>query len=112
MTWEKKAPVEHPGFQSGCLNCGPTPIELPLEADLCVGFGECSVTRDGVDVYKEEALADEDADAPLLKQFEDMAKADPDHDWRVRFSRAMSEEVYQRHGDGRWVLIEKGMGFA
>lgn len=110
MTWEKKKPVERPGFASGCLNCGPTPIQLPLEAEIAVGFGSCTVQKGDVCLYQQDPGADEDT--PILQKFEDLAKADPDHDWQVHFYGAMSEETYQRQGDGLWVLIEKGMGFA
>jgi hypothetical protein len=41
-----------------------------------------------------------------------MAAADPDHDWRIYFYAPLYEAEYQRQGDGCWVLIKKGEGFA
>lgn len=108
MTWEKKPALAKVGFV--CLTGGPSPLILPLDSDIMVGFGSCTVTKDDEVIYSEDPQAD--VDAPKLQKFEDLAKADPDHDWQVHFYGAMSEEIYQRHGDGSWVLIEKGMGFA
>ena len=111
MPFEKLPAVTNPGYRSGCLNCGPQPVGLPLEADLCVGFGSCTVTKDGQGIYDEGMLRNGE-DAPTLQKFEDMAKADPDHDWRVQFFQPLSETEYQRHGDGAWVLVKRGEGFA
>lgn len=110
MTWEKKPAIEKPGFISGCMNAGPVPIILPLETEISVGFGSATVMKGQECLYNECPGGNEDA--PRLQKFEDLAKADPDHDWQVHFYGAMSEETYQRHGDGSWVLVEKGMGFA
>lgn len=110
MNWEKKPGLAAGGFQSNCLSGGPQPLALPLEAELSVGFGSCTVMKDETCLYQEQPGANDDP--PRLQQFEDLAKADPDHDWQVNFHGAMSEETYQRHGDGLWVLVEKGIGFA
>lgn len=110
MTWEKKPVVETPGFVNNCLEGGPQRVTLPLDTEISIGFGSCWVMKDDNCVYSETPWADEDA--PKLQKFEDQAKADPDHDWQVHFRGAMSKETYQRHGDGSWVLIEKGVGFA
>lgn len=111
MPWTKLPAVEHPGFRSGCLNCGPQPVTLPLDAYMSVGFGSCTVSEDGIGIYDEGQVSDLE-DAPRLQKFEDMAKADPDHDWRCAFYGALSEAEYQRHGPENWVLIRKGEGFA
>ena len=110
MTWEKKPAVEKPGFRSNCFNGGSLPVHLDLQAEIAVGFGSCTVTKDDQIIYIEDPGADQDA--PRLQKFEDMAKQDPDHDWQVNFHGAMSEEIYQRHGDGLWALVQNGMGFA
>jgi len=108
MAWEKLKPLEKPGFRSGCLNCGSQPELLPMEAELAVGFGACTVTR-GDDCLYQEGETD---DIPKLQHYEDMAKADPDHDWRASFHGPLSDTEYQRHGEGKWVLVKKGLGFA
>lgn len=110
MSWEKRPAVETPGFVANCLSGGPNPLILPLDTMIAIGLGDCWVMKDQDFVYSVTSWPDEDA--PKLQKFEDQAKVDPDHDWKVCFSRAMSKEIYQRHGDGSWVLVEKGMGFA
>lgn len=112
MSWTKMPALteKQAGLRSGCNICGPQPTTLPLEAELAVGFGACTVSKDGDGVYQEDHHSDNDP--PTLQKFEDMAKKDPDHDWRVFFYGALSETEYQRHGDGEWVLIRKGEGFA
>jgi hypothetical protein len=45
-------------------------------------------------------------------QAEKVAKADPDHDWRIVLYGPLHGEVYQRHAPGEWVLVEKNKGFA
>ena len=89
----------------GCLRAGIAPVGLALEAILAVGFGFVNVTRDGVPIWCGD---DEDM---TLHQFENQATREPG-DWRVRFEGPMSERLYQRHGDGLWVLVFQGHGFA
>ena len=50
-------------------------------------------------------------EAVTLARFQRMAKKDPEHDWRVRFMGPLNDPTYQRQ-DGRWVLVQKGEGFA
>lgn len=94
---------------SGCLNCPGKPNHLPLGARLGVGFGMCQVTKDNDLVWSE---APDDPAPPVLSVFEAMAAVDPDHDWRCEFIAPLYEAEYQRHGDGLWVLIRRGEGFA
>lgn len=82
-----------------------------MDGWIAVGFGYAAVTRDGKEVYSEPNDGDEDkmwtgADA------EKVAAADPDHDWRISKYAPLYDAVYQRHGEGQWVLIERGDGFA
>ena len=109
--WTKLPALTEPeaGLQSGCTICGPTPVVLPLTAVCAVGFGDCVVTRDGEGVWQESP---NDEEWLQLQHFEDMAAADPDHDWRIDFNKPLSQEVYQRQASGQWVLVEKGQGFA
>ena len=86
--------------------------DTPLSGDsvIAVGFGSASVTRDGELVYDEDRVDEENfwtcADA------ENAARKDPFHDWRISFYAPLYEAVYQRHAAGKWMLIEKGKGFA
>lgn len=57
-----------------------------------------------------------DPDAPeavywTVADAEEVAAADPDHDWQIVMFGPLHGEVYQRQ-DGRWLLIEKNQGFA
>lgn len=99
------------GAACGCLNCGPKPDVLPLDAHIAVGFGDASLWRDGKRVMGEEPQMEFD-ETPTVAQAEEIAAADPDHDWRIRYKAPLSDNTYQRQGTGNWVLIEKGMGFA
>lgn len=47
-----------------------------------------------------------------LAEIEECVATDPDHDWRLKVDAPLGDYTYQRHGKGRWVLVEKGVGFA
>jgi hypothetical protein len=47
-----------------------------------------------------------------FRGFEEIAKKDPDHDWRHNLDLPLRSADYQRHGDGKWILLERGEGFA
>ncbi len=77
---------------------------LPLDAVIPAdGF----VKKDGKVVFDANEGACETWE---LAVFEDMAKADPNHDWRVHLFGTFSDHHYQRQGDGLWVLYKKGPG--
>jgi hypothetical protein len=107
MTWTK-LPIltKHP--HSGCLNCGPKPIRVKLNANLHPGFGEVSITLDGERV---EVYFDGDK-CPTFRRFENLARKDPDHDWRVFINAPLYDVTYQRHGHNEWVAVGEGIGFA
>lgn len=89
----------------GCLSCPPKPAVLPLARVCAVGFGLVCVTRDGETVWAG------DSEKKRVAHFELRARETPG-DWRIRFSSALSEVLYQRQGEGNWVLVFRGMGFA
>lgn len=93
-------------FQGGCLNCPPRPDQLPMDAYLGVGFGMVGVLKDGVPIWSG------DSENRTVRQYELLAAADPDHDWRIEYIGPMSESTYQRHGREEWNLIQTGPGFA
>ena len=98
-----------------CLNCGGTHEVAPMDMLIAVGFGCAIATKDGAIVYDEMEVmrgGGEFDDLAELQQIEDMAVADPDHDWRVRLDGPMRGRTYQRHGTGHWVLIDSNEGFA
>lgn len=91
----------------------PQPDEFPLDRVIAVGFGRAVVTRDGDEVLDGES--DELGEEWLTGQdAEDAARKDPDHDWRIVIEAPLYNVTYQRQGReiGRWVLIDKGQGFA
>lgn len=47
-----------------------------------------------------------------VAEAEKMAAVDPDHDWRIVLYGPLHGEVYQRHAEGVWNLVEKNAGFA
>lgn len=96
----------------GCLNCGPRPDELPMDCNPHPGFGMLALYRDGEYVHGPDISDEHEVEAYRVQDHEDIAAGDPDHDWRIRIDGPLSDAVYQRHGEARWVLIEKGLGFA
>jgi len=79
-----------------------------MDMVIAVGFGIAQITRDGDFVYSD---GDEN-DFPTLARFEEMAVADPDHDWRCLLVAPLRGREYQRHDTGKWVLIASDNGFA
>jgi hypothetical protein len=110
VTW-KKEPAYTGTVHQGCLNCSPVTTLAGMDLHVAVGFGMAAVTKDGRCVYSEEPDADYE-DIPTLQTFEDMARADPDHDWRLILEAPLRSREYQRHRDDEWVLIASGQGFA
>ena len=110
MNWTKKPAIE--GGTKPCLCCGAIHDTLPPDALIAVGFGLANATRDGEIVYAEPLGDYEESDLKSCTDIEEMAAADPDHDWQISFFAPFYESVYQRHSAGHWVLIHKGMGFA
>lgn len=109
MPYEILPPVEG---SVACLTCGMgARTDLEPEREIGVGFGSANYSRDGVCLW-DEGQRGEDDPYPTVKDVEELAAADPDHDWRISFYAALYEAEYQRQGDGVWVLVRKGMGFA
>jgi len=107
-TWEKLPAIE--GKYGGCLSCGPRPSFLPLDYEIAVGFGYAALVVDGFDVWNE--MDAEEGQYMTCAQAEELAVADPDHDWRIILEAPLSSRTYQRHGLNEWALVEQGMGFA
>ena len=109
-TWVKLPAIE--GKLGGCLNCGVRPNLFPAEGEIAVGFGYAALHRDGEPIYTEPHIDDESAQYMTGAQAEEIAAADPDHDWRIVLEAPLSGRTYQRHGPGEWALVEQNMGFA
>jgi hypothetical protein len=106
MTWTKVKPYDGHIYQ-GCLNCPTVEKTASLDTVVAVGFGEANISKDNKIVYR-----DNGKDVRTLAEFEDMAKKDPDHDWRLFLLAPLRGREYQRQGDNQWVLIDSNMGFA
>lgn len=92
-------PIRH------CLNCPPRPQTADMEMLLHPGFGDASVTcndEHAIAVGEDTTVADA----------ENAAQAAPEADWRIHIYAPLYEATYQRQGDGQWVLVERGEGFA
>lgn len=116
MGYEKLTPCHNPHI--GCLNCGGGEfVEINgiiccnLDTRLYGGFGGWSITRDDEFFYCPEQDLEFD-EYPTLREFEEKAASDPDHDWRAIADLPLRDATYQRQGDGLWVLVKSGMGFA
>lgn len=102
-------PIE--GGYGGCLNCGYQYDVLPMKKIIAVGFGYDAVTKNGKEVYNEQEHEDDES-YWTTQDAEDLAKQEPDNDYRIHLVAPLSERHYQRQGDNNWVLYEKGQGFA
>lgn len=110
MSFEKLPAVEG---SVACLTYGAgARSDLEMDRRICVGFGGAGYSRDGVPLWDEQECNGEWEDAHTVQMVEDMAKADPDHDWRIYFFAPLYDAEYQRQGEGVWVLVRKGKGFA
>jgi hypothetical protein len=79
---------------------------------VAVGFGYAAVTKDREEVWHEPREWTSWEDLPTVQTFENMARRDPDHDWRAIMDGPLHGETYQRHGPNEWVLVESNQGFA
>lgn len=109
MTWTRQKPFEGK-VHHGCLNCGGTEHIADLRMLVAVGFGYAAVTKDGDEVWSESGQ--EDQDCYDLAHWEELAAADPDHDWQVKVHGPLRGFTYQRHDPGKWVLVDSNEGFA
>ena len=94
-----------------CLHCPDPEIVAPLDMVIAVGFGNAMVTKDGKLIWDEQQAGDHGTYWDV-KKAEKVARKDPDHDWRIHKHGPLHGEVYQRHGNNKWVCIEQDGGFA
>jgi len=106
--WKKLPPYDGQIFQ-GCLNCPSVEKIAPMNMLIAVGFGSAEVLC-GKKVIFQEGYNDEEFHT--LAEFEEMAKKNPDHSWRVILDAPLRSREYQRQDEGKWVLIASGPGFA
>lgn len=111
--WTKQPPHLEP--EIGCLNCGGGEMErrdgeilADMDTELCMGFGGWTITLNGVLYFQ----SDSDEGGPPLSSIEEIARDQPDNDWRAEYTGMMRDATFQRQGENRWVLIASGPGFA
>lgn len=108
QTWIQPAIA---GGSRGCLCCGAMHLILPLDATIAVGFGSAYCSK-GKEIVYDEQETEDGGEYATCGDMEALAAQDPENDWRISYFAPIYECVYQRHGPGHWVLIEKGQGFA
>jgi hypothetical protein len=99
------------GGHGGCLCCPNTEEILPMKTRLYNGFGGWYISKNGQEYFTEDPDK-EFNETKTLSQIERKAKLEPDEDWRAHLNLPLRDAVYQRQGKSKWVLIEKGNGFA
>jgi len=112
MEWNKLPPLEGKDINVGCICCSTAAQVAPLDMPIVVGFGAAFVTKDGETVYDGEQDWKDGNETKSVRDIEVMAKAAPDHDWRIVKRGPMHGETFQRHCDDTWVCVESNEGFA
>lgn len=110
MTFTKLPAIHGKAYCSH--GCGHRTPLLDLSSSPHPGFGGVYLTRDGESVYPwpdDDYAASEER---VGQEYEDVAAGDPDHDWRLFVDGPLSDYTYQRQGEGEWVLVKQGQGFA
>ncbi|MFH1603472.1 MAG: hypothetical protein ABIH03_06160 [Pseudomonadota bacterium] len=105
----------------GCMNCGggemmlasadPKVIKASMHTRIYNGFGGWRISKDDKTVFMGDPQGEWE-DFPTLMKFENMARKEPDSDWRAGCHLPLRSAEYQRQGHNLWVLVESGMGFA
>ena len=114
--FKKQKPHTKPHI--GCLNCGggemrgtKDKITISMKTRMYNYFGGWHIEKDGETVYRGVAYLDFE-EYPTLMKFENMARKDPNRDWRAVLYLPLSGSTYQRQGKNEWVLIDSNLGFA
>lgn len=94
--------------QQACGCCPPRPVKLGMHDYLHPGFGILRLLKDGEDVWGD---VHGEIQRPLIR-CENIARREPDCDWRLSVEGPMYGVVYQRHGRNEWVAVERLDGFA
>ena len=110
-SFEKLPQIKKEDLHIGCLNCSSAALEAPMDMIIAVGFGSAFATKGGELIYDESRCDNED-DFKTVADIEELALADPDHDWRIEKNGPLHGEVFQRQGPGKWICIESNQGFA
>lgn len=110
--WKKLHQIKPENLHIGCLNCSTACLKAPMNMRIAVGFGCAVATKDDCVVYDGERDIMDRGDCRTFMFIENMARKDPDHDWRIVKHGPLHGETFQRHGNNEWVCIESNKGFA
>jgi hypothetical protein len=83
-----------------------------MDKSIAVGFGSAQAYNEAGFFYDGENDLQSGNEPKTVGDIEAIAKADPDHDWRISFHGPLHGETYQRQGEGKWIMIESNEGFA
>ena len=99
-------------IHKGCGCASTSPRVAGPDTAVAIGFGVAQIQKDGQIIF-DEMIAEKSGDEEnhYLSEFELLATADPDHDWRLILYGPLNGRVYQRQ-EGQWVLVESNRGFA
>lgn len=97
-----------------CLHCPDPSKVLSPDHVIAVGFGDAHLECDGKILWDENQMGDDAdwEDFMTCASAEQMAAADPDHDWRIVLHGPLHGETYQRQGVANWLCVEQNEGFA
>jgi hypothetical protein len=112
MSWKKQPQISQNELHVGCATCSTAALKAPMDMFICVGFGFAVLSKNGVTVYDGEEALQQEQEPWTVREAEELAKNDPDHDWRIVKHGPLHGETFQRHGPGCWVCIESNQGFA
>lgn len=101
--WDCLPPITGKAY-CGC-GCGLRTSHAAMTDIPHPGFGGVSFSKgdEGVGALDEGAT---------FADYEKIAAADPDHDWRIYINGPLADYTYQRQGEATWALVEQGQGFA
>lgn len=111
MAFEKLKPLSKSDIHHGCLCCSSAALVAPMTMIIAVGFGSAYLQK-GNEIIYDENMLEEGSDYWTVQDAENVAKKDPDHDWRIVKYGPLHGESFQRQGDNNWVCIESNPGFA
>ena len=101
MKWKQLKPIKQK--MSVCLSREELIQKAPMDMEISLEFGIATVTKDGEIFYSEEKSERVWTVADAEKE----ASKDQDHDWRIYFAGELRGRMYQRQGEGKWVLVKE-----
>ena len=111
--WVKKylKPLKADEIVIGCLTCSSAAVKASLKTPI-TAYGEAYITKDGKMVYDGGSFRWEEIKEKTLQTFENMARKEPNADWRFVRYTALHGETFQRQGNNNWVCVKSNKGFA